>query len=161
MLRQTRLSMLSSLQYVRNLVLLLSLAVCSSAFSQSATTFPMADGDRARYNVQIDFRKAYISGLCIMLHEDGVVKSSIVNEFGVSALDFTYHPVSHKVKIISVMGKLNKWYIKRQLKRNLKQVMTRLPMGMNVYEDTKYGIKYTFLPFDETKDESIHNNDEQ
>lgn len=96
-----------------------------------------------------------------MLHEDGVVKSSIVNEFGVSALDFTYHPVSHKVKIISVMGKLNKWYIKRLLKRDLKQVMTRLPMGMNVYEDTKYGIKYTFLPFDETKDKSIHNNDEQ
>lgn len=114
--------------------------------------FPSANGDRARYNVQIDFKKAYISGICIMLMEDDVIKASVVNEFGVSALDFTYNPAKQKVKILKVMGNMNKWYIKKVLKKDLKQVMTNLPLGNNTYEDTKYSIKYTFDPLDETKE---------
>ncbi len=120
------------------------------------TEFPIKNGDRARYNVQIDFKKAYISGLCIMLMEDDVIKASVVNEFGVSALDFTYNPFKRKVKILKVMGKMNKWYIKKVLKKDLQQVMFNLPLDINTYEDTKYNIKYTFNPLDETQDKSIH-----
>ena len=114
--------------------------------------FPSANGDRARYNVQMDFKKAYISGICIMLMEDDIIKASVVNEFGVSALDVTYNPAKQKVKILKVMGNMNKWYIKKVLKKDLKQVMTNLPLGNNTYEDTKYSIKYTFDPLDETKE---------
>lgn len=114
--------------------------------------FPKNNGDRARYNVQIDFKKAYISGLCLMLMEDDIIKASVVNEFGVSALDYTYNPTKQKVKILKVMGKMNKWYIKKVLKRDLKQVMLNLPQGENTYEDKKYSIKYTFEPLNETQE---------
>lgn len=114
--------------------------------------FPKNEGDRARYNVQIDFKKAYISGLCLMLMEDDIIKASVVNEFGVSALDYTYNPTKQKVKILKVMGKMNKWYIKKVLKRDLKQVMLNLPQGENTYEDKKYSIKYTFEPLNETQE---------
>lgn len=114
--------------------------------------FPKNEGDRARYNVQIDFKKAYISGLCLMLMEDDIIKASVVNEFGVSALDYIYNPTKQKVKILKVMGKMNKWYIKKVLKRDLKQVMLNLPQGENTYEDKKYSIKYTFEPLNETQE---------
>ena len=131
---------------------LVSFAVHALSLNEGATIFPQNEGDRARYNVQIDFKKAYISGVCIMLMEDGQVKASVVNEFGVSALDFSYNPSKKKVKILSVMGKMNKWYIKKVLRKDLQKVMQQLPLGDGTYEDVKFGIKYTFSPLDETKE---------
>jgi len=115
-------------------------------------------GSHSKYNVQIDFKKAYISGICIMLDEDDMVKASIVNEFGVSALDFTYNKQKKKVKIISVMSKLDHWYIRRVLKADLKNVMVLLPQGINTYNDEKFNIRYTFNPINETEEQSILDN---
>lgn len=128
------------------LIFVLLLGGVKDVLAQEGTAFPRAEGERARYNVQIDFKKAYLSGVCLFLQEDGLIKASMVNEFGVSALDFTYDPKKKKVKIHHVIAQMNKWYIKRVLKRDLKQVMTLLPKGQNTYEDTKYHIRYTFDP---------------
>ena len=65
--------------------------------SAQENLFPRADGDRARYDVQIDFEKAYLSGVCLMLQEGGIIKASVVNEFGASALDFSYDLEKKKV----------------------------------------------------------------
>ena len=114
--------------------------------SAQENLFPRADGDRARYDVQIDFEKAYLSGVCLMLQEGGIIKASVVNEFGVSALDFSYDLEKKKVKIHHVIANMNKWYIKRILRRDLRKVMSLLADGQNAYEDEKYGIIYTFNP---------------
>lgn len=111
-----------------------------------AQQFPPTEGNRLRYNVLIDIKKAYISGVCLMLTEEGVVKASIVNEFGVSAMDFTYSPEKDKVKIVSVMSKLNKWYIRKLLKKDLREVMHCLKEGKTHYDDVKFSISYTFTP---------------
>jgi hypothetical protein len=39
---------------------------------------------------------------------------------------------------------MDKWYIKRILKKDLKQLMKRLQKGESVYQDEKYHITYSF-----------------
>ncbi len=107
--------------------------------------------------MQIDVKKAYISGICGMLFEDGKLKASVVNEFGLSAMDFEYNPQKDKVKIINVIKKLDHWYIKRILKRDLRILIHNLRQGINKYENTKYEITYTFQPLQPITEEATNN----
>ena len=122
-----------------SLLVLLSL-LCSNVSAQ----LPKEEGDRQRYEVEINIRNAYVSGICGMLYEDGLVKASIINEFGVSLMDFSYNPQKDKVRLHSVMSQLDKWYIKRLLRKDLREVMHILDSGGTYYEDRKYKINYTF-----------------
>lgn len=112
----------------------------------SAQNLPSKEGERARYGVQIDIKKAYISGVCGMLFEEGLLKVSIVNEFGFSAMEFEYNPQKDKVKIISVIKNFNYWYIKRILRHDLRELLHNLQKGESKYENTKRNITYTFTP---------------
>ncbi len=106
------------------------------------------NGNR-RYNVQIDVRQAYISGICIMHENDKQVTASIMNEFGVSAMTYRYDTTKQKVKILSIMKPMNKWYIKRVLKSDLKKIMPQLlanPGQTLQHENKKYNIRYNFAP---------------
>lgn len=130
MLRQTKLFLLLSL-------------LCSSICA--AAQLPQNEGDRQRYDVQIDIRGGYISGLCAMLKDEGIIKASIVNEFGVSAVSFTYNPQKDKVKIVSAIAQLDKWYIRRVLRKDLRNVVHLLQNGdVATYENVKYNIRYDF-----------------
>lgn len=143
--------MLRHLLSIKCLLVLLLLSVSSELFSQ--VQFPDKDGERAKYDVKIDIRKAYISGVCMMMKDEGIVKASIVNEFGLSAVDFTYNPSKDKVKILNVMSKMNKWYIRRVLRKDLRNIMHQLPQGIYTYENKKQHIIYTFNPLkDDTKE---------
>ena len=143
--------MLRHLLSIKCLLVLLLLSVSSELFSQ--VQFPDKDGERAKYDVKIDIRKAYISGVCMMMKDEGIVKASIVNEFGLSAVDFTYNPSKDKVKILNVMSKMDKWYIKRVLRKDLRNIMHQLPQGIYTYENKKQHIIYTFNPLkDDTKE---------
>ena len=99
--------------------------------------------------MQIEVKKAYISGICGMLFEDGKLKACVVNEFGLSAMDFEYDP--HVIK------KLDHWYIKRFLKRDLRILIHNLRQGINKYENTKYEITYTFQPLQPITEEATNN----
>lgn len=143
--------MLRHLLSIKCLLVLLLLSVSSELFSQ--VQFPDKDGERAKYDVKIDIRKAYISGVCMMMKDEGIVKASIVNEFGLSAVDFTYNPSKDKVKILNVMSKMDKWYIRRVLRKDLRNIMHQLPQGIYTYENKKQHIIYTFNPLkDDTKE---------
>ena len=143
--------MLRHLLSIKCLLVLLLLSVSSELFSQ--VQFPGKDGERAKYDVKIDIREAYISGVCMMMKDEGIVKASIVNEFGLSAVDFTYNPSKDKVKILNVMSKMDKWYIKRVLRKDLRNIMHQLPQGIYTYENKKQHIIYTFNPLkDDTKE---------
>ena len=118
--------------------------------------FPSKEGDRARYSALIEMPKAYLSGVCILLREDGVVKGSLFNEFGISALDFTYRLDKEKVKLHHVIKMLDRWYIKRVLKKDMRELIHRLQQGQSEYQNERYHIQYRFTPLKEnpTADET-------
>jgi hypothetical protein len=93
----------------------------------------------------IEFEKGYLSGICILGKENNIIKSSIINEFGVSIMDFTYDIKKDKVKLMYVMNTLNKWYIKRVLKKDLKEVMHLMHNGENEYRNNKRKLYYQFV----------------
>jgi len=109
------------------------------------TTFP-ADGESIRYTAYIEMEKGYVSGICI-LHRDGdTVHGSLFNEFGITALDFTYRLEKKKVKLHTVMPMMNKWYIRKVLKKDLRQLMTGLQNGETTWKDERYHIEYQLTP---------------
>ena len=102
-----------------------------------------------------------ITGLCIMdIADDGAIVGTVVNEMGVKAFDFTM--VSDKTKIINVIGPLNKWYIKRVLRKDFSFILHYIKGGKDVImkwrtlrflpngdinvENARYKINYTFTP---------------
>ena len=132
----------------------LSIFNCQLAKAQ---TLPSSEGERARYSVQIDVKKAYISGICGMLFDEGKLKASVVNEFGFSAMDFEYDTQKDKVKIINIVKKLDHWYIKRVLKRDLRILIHNLRQGIYKHENTKYEITYNFQPLQPITEEATNN----
>lgn len=117
-----------------------------SATSLAAQVFPSSEGERMRYTAYIEMPKAYLSGICILWHDGDVVKGSLFNEFGVTALDFTYYMYKEKVKLHDVMAQMDKWYIRRVLKKDLRQLMLQLQQGKTTYENQRQNIKYQLTP---------------
>ena len=111
-------------------------------FAQSA--FPETEGGRIRYAASIEMPKAYLSGICVLLREGDVVRGSLFNEFGVTALDFTYHPENQKVKLHHVIKMMDKWYVRRVLRKDLAQLMLRLQQGETTYHNERRHITYQF-----------------
>lgn len=116
---------------------------------QAQTSFPSAEGERAKYAAYIEMPKAYVSGICVLLQEDGLIKGSLFNEFGITALDFTYNPQRDKIKLHSVMKMMDKWYIRKVLKKDLRQVMKTLKEGQTEYTNQRRHIVYRFHGIEE------------
>lgn len=137
-------------------IVILWLAMVSKPL-MAQTWFPDKEGCKVKYNAVIEMKKGYMSGICIMLNDGGVVKGSLFNEFGISALDFTYQPDRKKVKLLSVMKLLDKWYIKRVLKKDLAQLMDCLRQGVGEYRDERFKINYKFTLLEEKPEVSGSN----
>lgn len=120
-----------------------------------ADQHPLPDsiGSKMKYNATIEMKKGYLSGICILIRDKDGYKGSIFNEFGISVLDFTYQPVTGKVKLENVIQLLDKWYIKRLLKQDLSQVIKNLQKGISIYDNKKYKIHYQFTELEETMEE--------
>lgn len=114
-----------------------------------------------RQSFRIETPKAYVSGMLIANDTGSDINGSMINEFGISAIDFTYSRKTGKVKLINVVSFLNKWYIKRVLKKDIGFCLhvifgTPFKSGHN-YEvvhtsdtvtivNSKRNIRYTFSP---------------
>ena len=114
---------------------------------------PDSIGSKMKYNATIEMKKGYLSGICMLIRDKDGYKGSIFNEFGISVLDFTYQPVTGKVKLENVIQLLDKWYIKRLLKQDLSQVIKNLQKGISIYDNKKYKIHYQFTELEETMEE--------
>lgn len=68
----------------------------------------------------LETSNACLTGILITKESEETIDGSMINEFGVSAIDFTYNRTSDKLKLVNVIGFLNKWYIKRVLKNDIK-----------------------------------------
>lgn len=93
----------------------------------AAGRLPEAEGERTRHNVELNLGRAKLTGVCLMLMEEGLIKASIVNEFGVSYVDFTYSPKTKKLRLVSVAAPLDKWYIRKRIRKELRKIAAPSP----------------------------------
>lgn len=140
-------------------ILLLSLA---SLTVQAQDSFivqqaPLSDsiGCKTKYATTIELSKGYLSGITIMVREADVYHGVLFNEFGITALEFTYQPQTKKAELIEVIAMLDKWYIRRVLKNDLQHVMENLMKGNPTYKDEKYHISYKFSVMSNDENASI------
>ena len=140
-------------------ILLLSLASLTVQAQDSLTVqqSPLSDsiGCKTRYATTIELSKGYLSGITIMVREADVYHGVLFNEFGITALEFTYQPQTKKVELIEVIAMLDKWYIRRVLKSDLQHVMENLMKGNPTYKDEKYHISYKFSVMSNDENASI------
>lgn len=140
-------------------ILLLSLASLTVQAQDSLIVqqAPLSDsiGCKTRYATTIELSKGYLSGITIMVREADVYHSVLFNEFGITALEFTYQPQTKKVELIEVIAMLDKWYIRRVLKNDLQHVMENLMKGNPTYKDEKYHISYKFSVMSNDENASI------
>ncbi|MBP5508804.1 MAG: hypothetical protein J6Y23_13350 [Prevotella sp.] len=107
---------------------------------------PSEEGDRSRYEVTIQMDKGYFSGVCAMLNEGRVIQGSIFNEFGITAIDFSYDTVKKKVRLHTVFKMMNKWYIRRVLRKDLACLIDGLKIGETQYVNKRHHITYRLVP---------------
>ena len=133
-------------QLVRACLVFVSLTFLTAHFStvNAQVCFPSTQGEKAKYSAYIDMPQGYVSGVCVLFNEGTVIRGSLFNEFGITALSFSYDIKKEKIKLYSVVKLMDKWYIKRILKKDLKQLMKCLQKGESVYQDEKYHITYSF-----------------
>ena len=118
-------------------------------------------GGKKQFNVIIETPKANVSGICIIKTDEEGSKGAIVNEFGIHVLDFTVSSDNRKVKLLHVVDFLNKWYIKRVLRKDLQFLFSsnrsdrrrelHIDGDTTVMQNKRYKITYTFT---EIKDET-------
>lgn len=116
--------------------------------------------DTDRYSVAIDFGKVSLTGILVVKEDGDVFNGGIVNEFGVSMVDFSYNKEKDKVRIHRLgVAIMKRYYVRCILRKDLRQCMHIL-YGINskfkrVYTversgdevritNTKRGIVYTF-----------------
>ena len=107
---------------------------------------PLQDSidSKTRYATTIEISKGYLSGISVLVREADVYRGVLFNEFGITALEFTYDPQKKKIKLEQVIAMLDKWYIRRVLRNDLRCVMENLMRGISTYKDEKYHISYKF-----------------
>ena len=142
------------------LLFLSSLLFSFNLVAQDFENVPSQDDcERSRYTFQIETSKAVVTGIMILKETSNEIVGSMVNEFGVSAIDFIYFKNNNSIKLLNVVSFLNKWYIKVVLKKDLRlsiQLIKSLPHknpkkykfyqtddSLSVF-NIKRKIKYTF-----------------
>lgn len=140
------------------------------ALSASAAPLP-----RRQFRIETD--RGSVSGIMIAHEDDETLRGSLVNEFGISAIDFSCCRASGEVRLLNVVSFLDKWYIKKVVRRDLGYCLHLLygtpGRESDRYEteeiddtltvtDRKYRIRYTFsppLPFSVEDNENCNETD--
>lgn len=155
---------------MRAFLLFLSSLIAVSVFGQECCPDTIevrrSDSGVRRCAVTIDTGKATLSGIMITKEESEQILGSIVNEFGISAMDFVYDRRKEKLRLEHVVGFLDKWYIRKVIGGDLKHtlhILYSIPQKENkkykIQSDgatttvinTKRKISYTFSPIKETQ----------
>ena len=119
---------------------------------------------RQQYSVTIDARGAEITGVCIVKTNDEGTRGAIVNEFGIHALDFTLSADRRKVRLENVMPMMDRWYIRRILRKDLRLLFGATAPGLQksgrtitvsddgtvVLKNARYKLNYSLKKIDDT-----------
>ena len=69
------------------------------------------------YNLLMQVKGQELTSICMMnVSPDGSIVGTVVSEMGMKAFDFTYD--HGKAKVLNVVAFLNKWYIRRVLRKD-------------------------------------------
>lgn len=124
---------------MKQILLFLNSFLLICTFSMRASNYDHIEDyhQLQRYSFQIETEKAFVSGLLLLNDNDNSIVGSMINEFGVSALDFIYSKKKQKIKLLSVISFLNKWYIKMILKNDIK-------FCLHILYNTPYKSKHNY-----------------
>lgn len=114
-----------------------------------------------KYHLNIGTPKGRISGILIIKNDSTHLNGTIINEFGFSAIDFTLYRNNNRIKLQHVVKALDKWYIKRVLRNDLKELLTTdfssgnagRHYSITISQDTieltnrRHRISYKIVPF--------------
>ena len=84
------------------LLFLSSLLLFVTFGAQGAETGDSGQERLRRYAFLMETQKAGVSGIMIAAESADAITASIVNEFGISAIDFTYNKQNRKLKLLRV-----------------------------------------------------------
>lgn len=112
---------------------------------------------RQEYSVAIMARGAEITGVCVVKTDAEGSRGAIVNEFGIHALDFMVSADRRKVKLQNVLPMMDRWYVRRVVKKDLRvlfnattdgeqaggRTVTVEPDGTVTLANTRYKLKYS------------------
>jgi len=151
---------------MRKCLLLISLTLLTLVGWAQTPLLPIEG--KCHYQVTIAARGTEITGVCIINSDEEGCKGVLVNEFGIHVMDFTVSPDRRKVKLLNVMPFMNRWYIKRVVKGDLKflfgatqekmqkgkRTITIEDNGTVTLVNSRYGLRYSFLEMDNRDDET-------
>jgi len=80
-----------------------------------------------RYAVEIALPKSQMTAICLMRTDSTERRGSVVNEFGIHAFDFTQNLRNQRVRLKNVLPAMNKWYLRRVLRRELRKALCGQP----------------------------------
>ena len=134
---------------MRNCLLFVSLLLllCQSALAQET-------GDSVvsrEYNLLMQVKGQELTSICMMnVSPDGSMVGTVVNEMGMKAFDFTFD--RGKAKVLNVVAFLNKWYIRKVLRKDLAYILPRLELEKESHFERRW-ITYTFTPMNHETDQ--------
>ncbi len=98
--------------------------------------------EKETYNIEIKTSRMTVSGLCRILYQEEETRGVIFNEFGITFAEFSYFPSNKRVKLHSVISFLNKWYIRKVLRKDISRLMRSLPADKTDYQNKRRKITY-------------------
>lgn len=123
--------------------------VAVSAVNAAERFYPDSAGQTVRCRAMIEMPRGAVSGMCLLRNDTTEVRGCIFNEFGITAFGFTYDTRRGKVKLEELAPMFDKWYIRRTLRSDLRELMRALDAGADGYINEKRKIKYKLIPLDE------------
>ena len=114
-----------------------------------------------QYNLLLQVRGNDISGICVIkMVSSSEMIGTVINEFGLTAFDFEYK--EGKTKLSNLPPFLDKWYIRKILKKDLSFFFANFQLQQNtkkrskellfssdgemILTNNRFNIKYTFTP---------------
>ena len=106
-----------------------------------------------------------MTGICVVrISADSAIVGTVVSEFGIKAFDFCY--AKGKIKILHIMSRLDKWYIRKVLRKDFGFILSNMFVndsalsekgriikktedGRMTVENKRHKISYYFLPLTE------------
>lgn len=137
--------------------MLLSSLLLLAAVALHAEGWLLPLSERQQYSVAIEARGAELTGICIVKTDAEGSRGAIVNEFGFHVLDFTLSADRRKVKLLNVIAMMDRWYVRRVVKKDLRtlfnatadgkqgsgRTVTVEPDGTVTLTNTRYKLKYS------------------
>lgn len=150
---------------IRISLLCISLLCCVSQVF--ADDYLLSLGGRQEYMVTISARGTELTGICIIRTDEDGSRGTIMNEFGVNALDFTLSADRKKVRLQHVVAMMDKWYVKRVVRKDLqylfsattspqtkgRRTVVQTADGSITLENEKYKLKYSLKPINRQDNE--------